>query len=99
VAKYPALIYEKVGRERTRPMRVDVTNEQFLAVSVLAYRLRTTRSAVVRFAIDALIAIAQGKPVPVTPFITDLQRLIEEYRQAVKEGDEGEGGKEEESWR
>jgi hypothetical protein len=94
MAKYPSIIYEKVGRERTRPMRVDVTNEQFLAVSVLAYRLRTTRSAVVRFAIDALLAIAQGKPVPVTPFITDLQRLIEEYKQVAKHEDEGEEGKE-----
>ncbi len=94
MAKYPALIYEKIDRDRTKPMVVHVTNEQFLAVSVLAYRLRTTRSAVVRFAIDALMAIAQGKPVPVTPFITDLQRLIEEYKSAVEE--EGEEGKEDE---
>jgi hypothetical protein len=93
MAKYPEIIYEHVDRERTRPMVVHITNEQFLAVSVLAYRLRTTRSAVVRFAIDALVAIAQGKPVPVTPFITDLQRLIEEYKETVgEEGEEGKGG-------
>jgi hypothetical protein len=90
--KYPDLIYEKIDRDRTRPLVVHVTNEQFLAVSVLAYRLRTTRSAVVRFAIDALMAIAQGKPVPVTPFITDLQKLIEEFKAAVEEE-----GKEDES--
>jgi len=95
MAKYPQIIYEKVERDRTRPMVVQVTNEQFLAVSVLAYRLRTTRSAVVRFAIDALLAIAQGKPVPVTPFITDLQRLIEEYKEVAEE--EGKEGKEDES--
>jgi hypothetical protein len=93
MAKYPEIIYQRVERDRTRPMVVQVTNEQFLAVSVLAYRLRTTRSAVVRFAIDALMAIAQGKPVPVTPFITDLQRLIEEYKETVgEEGEEGKGG-------
>jgi hypothetical protein len=94
MAKYPEIIYQRIERDRTRPMVVQVTNEQFLAVSVLAYRLRTTRSAVVRFAIDALMAIAQGKPVPVTPFITDLQRLIEEYKETV--GEEGEEGKEDE---
>ena len=94
MAKYPEIIYQRVERDRTRPMVVQVTNEQFLAVSVLAYRLRTTRSAVVRFAIDALMAIAQGKPVPVTPFITDLQRLIEEYKEVAEE--EGKEGKEDE---
>jgi len=78
-----------IKRPQARRILLTLTEDQVLAISVLAYQLRTTRSAVVRFAIDALIAIAQGKPVPVTPFITDLQRMIEEYRQAQEEGKEG----------